>query len=81
VPIFSLLLSLAAFATGFNHLGLWALLPAVIDPSTWLLVLWSPYLAYCFWTGKHQASETANEPCNHSAQEMEQKESKETKND
>ena len=38
VPFFSLIFSLLAWLLGRTTIGLWAFLPAVVDPGTWMLV-------------------------------------------
>lgn len=45
VPLISLLFGVAAFLLGRPTLGWWALLPAMLDPGTWVCVA----LPWVFW--------------------------------
>jgi len=48
VAVVSLLLSIAAWWFGGSTIGLWAFVPAMIDPGTWSLVLLPLYLLFAY---------------------------------
>jgi|ERR1019366_10485717 hypothetical protein len=48
LPIMSLFFSLLAWAYGYETFGLWAFLPAILDPGTWVLVF-LPFVLFHIW--------------------------------
>ena len=46
VPIVSLMLCLMAVAIGYEVLGLWPLIPALIDPGTWTVFILPFFLVW-----------------------------------
>ena len=46
VPVLSLLFCATACIISSDRLGLWALLPTIIDPGTWVLLILPAHLLY-----------------------------------
>jgi hypothetical protein len=46
VPVLSLLMCTIAYASARDIIGLWAFLPTVLDPGTWVLFILPVYLVY-----------------------------------